>query len=255
LIAPGRTGPSPPRENARTTANTPLEMQTDDAASTLIPENGHQPRGDEDFHLTLDEAIAAMRDADIQFLIIGGIASAVMGRDRGTRDVDLFVRPEDARGALEALEASGFETQVAFPHWLFKGFKREVLCDVIFRSSRDVLLDDEMLRRAQEREFRGHTLPIAPPEDLLIMKAVAADEDTPRYWYDALGIIAHADELDWDYLVRRARQHGVRRILSLLIYAQSNDLVVPAAPIRELMTLGGYELPVHEPRDDEGRAA
>ena len=222
------------------TANTPLDMQTDDTASTLTPRDEHQPRGDDDFHQTLDEAIAAMREADIPFLIIGGIASAVMGRDRGTRDVDLFVRPEDARRALDGLESAGFETRVAFPHWLYKGFKRDVLTDVIFRSSKDVLLDDEMLRRAQEREFRGHVLPIAPPEDLVIMKAVAADEDTPRYWYDALGIIAHAD-LDWEYLVRRARQHGVRRILSLLVYAQSNDLVVPAAPIAELMMLGGYE--------------
>jgi predicted nucleotidyltransferase len=221
-------------------------MQTDDTLSSTVRDD-HEPRGDVEFHQTLDEAIAAMRGANVRFLIIGGIASAVMGRDRGTRDVDLFVRPEDARRALEALDVAGFDTKVAFPHWLYKGFKRDVLVDVIFRSSKDVLLDDEMLRRAQQREFRGRMLPIAPPEDLLIMKAVAADEDTPRYWYDALGIIAHADGLDWDYLVRRARQHGVRRILSLLIYAQSNDLVVPIAPIAELMTLGGYEAAPPEP--------
>jgi predicted nucleotidyltransferase len=229
-----------------------LEMQTDDTLSSTIRDE-QAPRGDVEFHKTLDEAIAAMRGADVRFLIIGGIASAVMGRDRGTRDVDLFVRPEDARRALEALDAAGFETKVAFPHWLYKGFKRDVLVDVIFRSSKDVLLDDEMLRRAQRREFRGRMLPIAPPEDLLIMKAVAADEDTPRYWYDALGIIAHADGLDWDYLVRRARQHGVRRILSLLIYAQSNDLVVPIAPIAELMTLGDYQAAPVEPVDGTPR--
>src|SRR5215217_6950607 len=188
------------------TAYTPLEMQTDDTTSTLVPEDEHQPRGDDDFHLTLDEAIAAMRDAGIPFLIIGGIASAVMGRDRGTRDVDLFVRPEDARRTLEALECAGFETKVAFPHWLYKGFKRAVLCDVIFRSSKDVLLDDEMLRRAQDREFRGHMLPIAPPEDLLI-------------------------------------------------YAQSNDLVVPARPIAELMMLGGYEAAPQPKPNGAGKAA
>jgi predicted nucleotidyltransferase len=232
-------------------------MQTDDTASTTLRDE-HEPRGDLEFHQTLDEAIAVMREAGVRFLIIGGIASAVMGRDRGTRDVDLFVRPEEARRAIEALEAAGFETKVAFPHWLYKGFKRDVLVDVIFRSSRDVLLDDEMLDRAQQREFRGRMLPIAPPEDLLIMKAVAADEDTPRYWYDALGIIAHADGLDWDYLVRRARQHGVRRILSLLIYAQSNDLVVPLAPIAELIALGGYEAapaPPAPPTNGNGKAA
>jgi predicted nucleotidyltransferase len=230
-------------------------MQTDDTHSTTLRDD-REPRGDEDFHQTLDESLAAMRDADVRFLIIGGIASAVHGRDRGTRDVDLFVRPEDARRALEALADRGFETMVAFPHWLYKGFKRDVLVDVIFRSSKDVLLDDEMLRRARDRQFRGRRVPIAPPEDLVIMKAVAADEDTPRYWYDALGIIAHEPNLDWDYLVRRARQHGVRRILSLLIYAQSNDLVVPAAPIVELMTLGGYlEAPVAPPSGNGGGRA
>jgi hypothetical protein len=36
------------------------------------------------------------------------------------------------------------------------------------------------------------------------MKALAHLEEAPRYWHDALGIIA-ASELDWDYLVRRAR--------------------------------------------------
>jgi hypothetical protein len=54
----------------------------------------------------------------------------------------------------------------------------------------------------------------------------------PRHWHDALSLIAVAD-LDWDYLVRRARK-GARRILSLLLYAQSNDLVVPPAVVREL---------------------
>ena len=32
------------------------------------------------------------------------------------------------------------------------------------------------------------------------MKACAMSEDTSRYWYDAVSIIAHT-ELDWDYLV------------------------------------------------------
>ena len=54
----------------------------------------------------------------------------------------------------------------------------------------------------------------------------------PRHWHDALGIIASC-ELDWDYLLERG-QHGARRVLSLLVYAQSDDLVVPDRAIREL---------------------
>jgi hypothetical protein len=65
------------------------------------------------------------------------------------------------------------------------------------------------------------------------MKASAAGEDTARYWYDALGILSRAD-LDWPYLVARARQHGARRTLSLLLFASSVDLVVPSEPMAEL---------------------
>jgi predicted nucleotidyltransferase len=181
----------------------------------------------------LDETMRALEEARIPYLLIGGIGSAVYGRDRGTQDIDLFVRPESAGRVLEVLAGRGFETRVEYEHWLFKAFSHGVLVDVIFRSSRDVLLDETMLSRARRMPFRGRHLPVAPPEDLVVMKAIAASEDTPRYWYDALAIIAYT-ELDWNYLVARARQHGARRILSLLLFAGSIDLVVPRAPVDEL---------------------
>ncbi len=49
-------------------------------------------------------------------------------------------------------------------------------------------------------------------------------------------MLARAD-IDWQYLLRRARQHGARRVLSLLIYAQSNDLVVPPEIVGELFDM------------------
>ena len=181
----------------------------------------------------LDEALAAIDEAGIPYLLIGGIGSAVFGRDRGTRDIDLFVRPESAHKVLAVLAERGFETKVEYEHWLSKAFKDGVLVDVIFRSSRDILLGDEMLERARMMPFRGRELRVAPPEDLVVMKAIATSEDTPRYWYDAMAIIAQT-ELDWEYLVARARQHGARRVLSLLLFADSLDLVVPPGPIETL---------------------
>lgn len=170
----------------------------------------------------------------VPYMSIGGIASCVWGRARWTHDIDFFVRPEDARTVLDALADAGFAATEEYPHWLYKAFKDDVLVDVIFRSTRDILMDDEMIRRALLLDFRGRTLPIAPPEDVLVMKAIASGEDTPRYWYDALAITANSSELDWDYLLRRARQHGARRVLSLLLYAQSNDQVVPTWAVEEL---------------------
>jgi predicted nucleotidyltransferase len=184
----------------------------------------------------LDDATAALRDGDVTFLVMGGIASAAFGRPRATWDIDLFVRMSDVEPALEALRARGFATEVVYEHWLSKAMRDGVTVDVIGRSTPDILLDDEMLARAVTREYQGRRLTLVPPEDLVVMKALAASEDTPRYWYDALGVIGHT-ELDYDYLIRRARASGARRVLSLLLYAWSNDLVVPTDVLRTLFEL------------------
>jgi predicted nucleotidyltransferase len=181
-----------------------------------------------------DEAESALEAIQAPFLVMGGIASGFWGRPRWTRDIDLFVRPEDSGRVLEALASAGFETSVEYEDWLAKAKMREIVVDVIYRSHGDILLDDEMKGRSQEVEFKGRKMRLVPPEDLVVMKAVATSESTPRYWYDAIAMIGHRD-LDWDYLLRRARQAGVRRVLSLLLYAQSVDIVVPHSAISTLM--------------------
>ena len=114
------------------------------------------------FLRVLDEALDALGKAGIPFLLIGGVGSAVYGRDQGTRDIDVFVRPEMARKVLEVLDARGFETKEVAERWLSKAIKHGVLVDVIFRSSRDILLGDDMLARARVMPFRGRMVPIAP---------------------------------------------------------------------------------------------
>ena len=185
------------------------------------------------FLTVLSEAIAALEAKEIPYLLMGGLSSATLGRPRGTNDIDLFVRPESARLTLDALDAAGFRTEETDPLWLYKGFKDDILVDVIFRSTGDIYLDEEMLAHARVVEIRGCAARVIPPEDLLIIKALAAAEHMPHHWHDALGVITGSD-LDWDYLVSRARRHGPRRVLSLLLYAQSKDLGVPVKPVRAL---------------------
>jgi hypothetical protein len=106
------------------------------------------------------------------------------------------------------------------------------MVDVIFKSTGGIFLDDEMVRRAVPCTFLGQGVRIIPPEDLLVIKAVVHDERGPRHWHDALGIIA-GTEIDWEYLLKRARI-APRRVLSLLVYAQSIDMPVPNRVVREL---------------------
>lgn len=195
---------------------------------------GHRPAFDETtFTDVLRRSADALRDADVDFLVMGGIASTVHGRDRWTHDIDFFVRKEDAGRALEVLAGAGFDTEETFWDWLYKAWKDDVMVDLIFRSSGGITLDDAMLERATDCEFRGIPLRAAPAEDLVVMKVVAHDEHMPRHWHDALSMVACSD-LDWDYLLQRARRYGARRVLALLVYAQSNDLIVPNRVIEEL---------------------
>ena len=182
----------------------------------------------------LHDVVRALEGSGVAYLLMGGVGTATMARPRTTDDLDLFVVPEDAPRVLEILAGAGFDTEETDPSWLYKAFRHGVLIDVIFRSSGDIYLDDQMLARAQVREFKGVQVPVISPEDLLVIKAVAANEDVPHHWYDAIATISRGD-LDWDYVLARALRAGPRRVLSLLLYAESNDVAIPLAPIRGLI--------------------
>jgi len=186
------------------------------------------------------EAVAILDGARVPYLLIGGLASAALGRPRWSADVDILVKPRDAGLVLDAFGDSGFGTEETNPHWLYKATRHGVLIDILFKGPRDIFLDDEMLARSRVAQVLGQSVRVAPPEDLILMKALIHDEETPRHWHDALALIA-AGEIDWDYLAERARK-GNRRVLSLLYYATSIDLIVPARVLELLhRRIGGQD--------------
>jgi predicted nucleotidyltransferase len=186
----------------------------------------------ETFRRVLSEAQLALAEAGLLFAVVGGVPSSVYGRPRWTHDIDLFLRPHDARKGLEIFSEAGFETEHHNNTWLYKAYKDGVLVDVIFKAEGDVYLDSEMAERLRTIDYEGVKVQAASPEDIVVVKAVVHREDTSRYWFDALSIIART-ALDWDYLLWRSRV-APARMLSLLVYAVSNGLAVPKEPMAEL---------------------
>ena len=203
------------------------------------------PELNDRFNRVLNETVEAMEESGIRYVFIGGIASHGLGRPRSTHDIDLFVRPEDAELVLRALAKHGFRTEKTDPAWLYKGFKENILVDVIFKSKGEIYFDSEMFQRVTTAEFHGKELRLVSPEDLVIIKALAHSEATPGHWHDALAILSHAN-LDWDYLVRRGRR-APRRLLSLLLYAQSSDVHVPKGVIDQLYVVIFGDMPPSNP--------
>jgi predicted nucleotidyltransferase len=181
----------------------------------------------------LGDVVDALEREEIPYVVIGGVASVLYGRPRASDDLDILVAKGDAERTLEALAAAGFETERTNEQWIYKGFRDGVQVDVIFWLKGDVYLDEEMLARARRVDVGGRSVPVIPPEDLIVVKAITHDEQSPRHWGDALALVANCDDLDWDYLILRGR-HGARRLLSLLVYAQSNDLLVSDDVVRKV---------------------
>lgn len=180
----------------------------------------------------LKEAVTTVERAGYRFLVLGGLASSLVGRPRWTHDIDFLVRPDDAAGVLRALRAAGFETEETDPVWLYKAFKQDIMVDVIFMVTGGIYLDQEMEQRSVLRDYDGITVRIPSPEDQVVIKAIVHREETSRHWFDALAILGRAD-LEWEYLLHRARL-GARRVLALLIYAQSSDILIPTWVIKRL---------------------
>lgn len=187
----------------------------------------------EETYLRVLQSAVNTLDDEIPYAFMGGLASAIYGRPRWSYDIDVFVRKEDAAEALRLLGESGFATDRFDERWIYKAIAEGVLVDVIFRAMSEIYLDDEMIERSQRHEFRGVEVPVIAPEDLVVIKATVNSEGRPRHWYDALGVLIRTP-LDWPYLLRRAR-HGIHRVASLLLYAQSEDIPVPSSVVQQLV--------------------
>jgi len=192
------------------------------------------------FHRVLGETLAALDSSSVRYVLMGGIAATALGGRRSTHDIDVFVTPEEADQALDSLAANGFDTERTDHRWLYKGFKDNVMVDVIFRSSGPICLDDEMFERAKTVPFDGRMVRTLGPEDLFVVKALVLNEHSlglddhcMRHLNDLLNLI-RVHEMDWEYLIRRSRI-APRRVLGLLLYAQSLDLLVPDRIIKLLV--------------------
>nr|MDQ6921528.1 nucleotidyltransferase family protein [Candidatus Dormibacteraeota bacterium] len=189
----------------------------------------------------LVRAVEVLQQAGIPYALMGGLAAASIGRERATKDVDIFLAPEHADAALEALGQAGFRTERTDPVWLYKAFWEESLLDLIFESSGGILFDEDMRAHLREVTVLGREVKALAAEDILLIKALANKEHRPRHWYDALAI-ATETQLDWAYLLKRGRDHAPR-LLSLLLYAVSEGVYVPPEPLRELFEEAMRQVP------------
>jgi hypothetical protein len=158
----------------------------------------------DDILRTMKRAGAALRDADIPFLLGGGLACWARGGPETEHDLDFMLREEDAERALEALRAAGMRPERPPEEWLLKAYDGDVLVDLIFRPASGPV-DDGMFERAEEMEVESMTLPVMALEDVLATKILALDEH--HLDYESLVEIARSlrEQVDWEAVRENTR--------------------------------------------------
>ena len=78
---------------------------------------------------------ALLRDADVDFMVAGGLACWARGGPPTEHDVDLVLTEEYAEKALVVLDDAGLRTDRPAEGWLYKAWVGDVLVDLIFSPS------------------------------------------------------------------------------------------------------------------------
>jgi hypothetical protein len=163
--------------------------------------------GDQSFEaieVTLKKAVAALREAKVDFLLAGSLASWARGGPETRHDLDFIVKSEQAELALEALAQKGMRPERPPEEWLYKAWDDDLLIDVIFHP-RGLPVTDEVIQRGEELHVLGMTIPVMAIEDVLATKLLAITEH--RVDYSDLLEVARAlrEQIDWRALRVRTR--------------------------------------------------
>jgi len=170
----------------------------------------------DEFLETLKKTAAVLREADVPFLLGGGLAAWARGGPETAHDLDYMVRPRDADRALEALEGAGLRSAKPPEGWLYKAWDGDVLVDLIFEPS-GMPVDDKLLRRSNELEVNAVRIPVALPKDVLVSKLLALREH--ELDYDQLLEIARTvrEQIDWeDVRLRTAHSPFAKAFFTLV---------------------------------------
>jgi len=151
---------------------------------------------------TLKRTVSALDEAEVPFLIGGSLASWARGGPDTTHDLDVIVRPQDAKRAQDALAAIGMRAENPPEAWLLKAWDGDVLIDLIHQPA-GLTVDDELMANAECVNVAAMDFKVMAVEDVLFTKLNSLNEHYLDF-SSALQIARSVRELvDWDRLRER----------------------------------------------------
>jgi Uncharacterised nucleotidyltransferase len=174
---------------------------------------------------TLKKAVAALRDANVPYLLGGGLAIWARGGPEREHDLDFMVKEADADRALQALVDAGMKPEKPPEGWLYKAYdENDAMVDVIFRPSENPVTD-EMLARGEELEVMAIEVNVMAAEDVFVSKLLALREHELDYRSLIEMTRAVREQIDWDDV--RERTNGSPFARAFFTLAEGLELVEP----------------------------
>ena len=179
------------------------------------------------FEATLKRSAAALREADVPFLLGGSLASWARGGPQTRHDLDLMIKREDTERALAALTEAGMRADDPPEEWLVKVWDGDVLVDLIHGPS-GLTIDDEAIARGEVLSVLSMEMRVMALEDVMTTKLMALTEHSLRY--ETLLSIARAlrEQIDWDAV--RAKTEGSPFARAFFVLAEGLEIVPERAP-------------------------
>ncbi|MFN2433711.1 MAG: nucleotidyltransferase [Gemmatimonadota bacterium] len=202
------------------------DEQFEDAVANAAREGG--PRFDPEEGEVFARALRVLNGTDVPYVLAGAFAKhAYTGIWRDTKDLDVFLKPDDLKPALHALAAAGFETSIEFEHWLAKAKQPPYFVDLIFGTGHGQLqIDDGWFENAASVEVAGVETRLIPLEELIVSKVYIAE----RYRFDGADvlhlILRSKGRVDWQRVLRRLGRNRALLLWHLLLF----DFVYPGHP-------------------------
>jgi hypothetical protein len=177
-----------------------------------------------DIEATLKKAAAALREADVPFLLGGSLASWARGGPESRHDLDLMIKREDVERAVAALTDAGLRAEDPPEEWLVKAWDGDVLVDLIF-APKGLTMDDDVIARGDDMPVLSMQMRVMSLEDVLITKLMAIAEHHLRY--EGLLAIARAlrEQVGWDQV--RAATASSPFARAFFVMVEGLDIVPP----------------------------
>jgi len=198
-------------------------------------------------------ALSLLGGSGVRFMVGGAYAfERYTGIARKTKDIDLFMLPQDCRKALFILGSAGYGVEMTDPTWLAKAFHHCHLLDIVFNSGNAACpVDERWFAYAPDAEVLGIRVKLAPIEESIWQKAFIMERE--RYdGADVAHMILHCGRgMDWERLLERFEGNWPVLLSHLLLFQFSfpgEPDAIPRWVMRTLMARAGTGLQLEDAR-------